>query len=55
MAKEAGLFEKYGLDAEVPYLSGVKAVQSLIAHQIEYGLISGRTTSDWKKQKPNVS
>src|SRR4051794_16583977 len=46
VARDAGFFARYGLDADVPYLSGVKAVQSLVAHQIEYGLISGRTTSD---------
>ncbi|HEY7061630.1 MAG TPA: ABC transporter substrate-binding protein [Chloroflexota bacterium] len=45
-ARDAGVFTRYGLDVEVPYLSGVKAVQSLVAHQTEYGLISGRTTSD---------
>ncbi|HLH22103.1 MAG TPA: ABC transporter substrate-binding protein [Chloroflexota bacterium] len=45
-ARDAGLFARYGLDVDVPYLSGVKAVQSLVAHQTEYGLISGRTTSD---------
>jgi NitT/TauT family transport system substrate-binding protein len=38
MAKEAGLFEKYGLDAEVSYVaSGPTMIQSLLAGEIRFG------------------
>jgi NitT/TauT family transport system substrate-binding protein len=38
MAKEAGLFEKYGLDAEVTYIaSGPTMIQSLLAGEIRFG------------------
>jgi ABC-type nitrate/sulfonate/bicarbonate transport system substrate-binding protein len=40
MAKEAGLFEKYGLDAEVSYIaSGPTMVQALIAGEVQFGEI----------------
>ncbi|HEY7062081.1 MAG TPA: ABC transporter substrate-binding protein [Chloroflexota bacterium] len=38
MAKEAGLFEKYGLDADVTYIaSGPTMIQSLLAGEIRFG------------------
>jgi ABC-type nitrate/sulfonate/bicarbonate transport system substrate-binding protein len=38
MAKEAGLFEKYGLDAEISYIaSGPTMIQSLLAGEIRFG------------------
>jgi NitT/TauT family transport system substrate-binding protein len=38
MAKEAGLFEKYGLDAEVTYIaSGPTMIQSLLAGEVQFG------------------
>ena len=38
MAKEAGLFEKYGLDAEVSYIaSGPTMIQSLLSGEIRFG------------------
>jgi NitT/TauT family transport system substrate-binding protein len=46
ITRDAGLFARYGLDVEIPYLSGVKAVQALVARQVEFGFISGRTSTD---------
>jgi NitT/TauT family transport system substrate-binding protein len=38
MAKQAGLFEKYGLDAEVTYIaSGPTMIQSLLAGELNFG------------------
>ncbi|HLH22894.1 MAG TPA: ABC transporter substrate-binding protein [Chloroflexota bacterium] len=38
MAKEAGLFEKYGLDAEITYIaSGPTMIQSLLSGEIRFG------------------
>jgi ABC-type nitrate/sulfonate/bicarbonate transport system substrate-binding protein len=38
MAKDAGLFQKYGLDAEIVYVpSGPTMIQSLIAGEIHFG------------------
>jgi len=38
LAKEAGLFEKYGLDAELTYIaSGPTLLQSMIAGEIDFG------------------
>lgn len=36
IAKEAGLFEKYGLASELLYLQGVQITQVHVAHQIEF-------------------
>lgn len=36
VAKEAGLFEKYGLASELLYLQGVQITQVHVAHQIEF-------------------
>ncbi len=36
VAKEAGLFEKYGLTSELLYLQGVQITQVHVAHQIEF-------------------
>jgi NitT/TauT family transport system substrate-binding protein len=41
MAKEAGLFERYGLDAEVSYIaSGPTMIQSLLAGEVQFGEIA---------------
>lgn len=36
VAKEAGLFEKYGLASELLYLQGVQITQVHVAHQIDF-------------------
>ncbi len=36
VAKEAGLFEKYGLTSELLYLQGVQITQVHVAHQIDF-------------------
>jgi ABC-type nitrate/sulfonate/bicarbonate transport system substrate-binding protein len=46
VAQDVGTFARYGLDVELPFLSGVKSVQTLVARQAEYGLISSRTVAD---------
>ena len=46
ITRDAGIFARHGLDVEVPYLSGVKAVQALVARQVEFGFLSGRTSTD---------
>src|SRR5579875_78517 len=41
MAKEAGLFEKYGLDAELQFIpSGPTMVQSMVAGEVDFGEVS---------------
>src|SRR3990167_4010600 len=39
--KEAQLFEKYGLDAELIYVQGVQLVQVHVAGQLDLAVISG--------------
>lgn len=39
--KEAGLFEKYGLEAELIYVQGVQLVQVHVAGQLDFSVISG--------------
>ncbi len=39
--KEAGLFQKYGLDAEMVYVQGVQLVQVHVAGQLDFSVISG--------------
>jgi ABC-type nitrate/sulfonate/bicarbonate transport system substrate-binding protein len=46
VAQDVGIFARYGLDVEIPLISGVKSVQSLVARQAEYALISSRTVVD---------
>jgi NitT/TauT family transport system substrate-binding protein len=46
VASDTGIFARYGLEVEVPLLSGVKSIQSVVARQAEYGINSARTTAD---------
>jgi NitT/TauT family transport system substrate-binding protein len=46
VARDAGLFARHGLDVAVPLVPGVKSVQTLVAREAEFALISGRTTTD---------
>lgn len=39
--KEAGLFPKYGLDAEMVYVQGVQLIQVHVAGQLDFSVISG--------------
>jgi NitT/TauT family transport system substrate-binding protein len=38
--KEAGLFEKYGLDAEMIYVQGIQLVQIHVAGQLDFSVLS---------------
>lgn len=41
VTKEAGLFEKYGLDAELIYVQGVQLIQVHVAGQLDFSNVSG--------------
>jgi NitT/TauT family transport system substrate-binding protein len=45
MAKEAGYFSKYGLEAELIYIPAVAATQALIAGEIQLAQVTGVSTS----------
>jgi ABC-type nitrate/sulfonate/bicarbonate transport system substrate-binding protein len=40
VTKEAGLFEKYGLDAEMIYVQGVQLIQVHVAGQLDFSTVS---------------
>ena len=44
VTKEAGLFEKYGFDAELIYVQGVQMVQVHVAGQLDFTSTSGIVT-----------
>ena len=46
VARDMGMFLRHGLEVEVPLFAGVSSVQALITRQVEYSLISSRTTAD---------
>ncbi len=46
VARDQGMFARHGLEVAVPLISGVRSVQALVAREVEYALISGRTTTD---------
>ena len=46
VARDKGMFQRHGLEVEVPLIAGVRSVQALVAREVEYALISGRTTTD---------
>ncbi len=39
--QEAGLFQKYGLEADLVYVQGVKVTQAHVAGQLDFSVISG--------------
>jgi ABC-type nitrate/sulfonate/bicarbonate transport system substrate-binding protein len=41
MAKEAGYFSKYGIEAELIYIPAVAATQALIAGEIQLAQVTG--------------
>lgn len=41
VTKEAGLFEKYGFDAELIYVQGVQLIQVHVAGQLDFSNVSG--------------
>jgi NitT/TauT family transport system substrate-binding protein len=45
LAKEAGYFSKYGLEAELIYIPAVAATQALIAGEIQFAQVTGVSTS----------
>jgi NitT/TauT family transport system substrate-binding protein len=45
MAKEAGYFKKYGIEAELIYIPAVAATQALIAGEIQLAQVTGVSTS----------
>ena len=45
MAKEAGYFSKYGIEAELIYIPAVAATQALIAGEIQLAQATGVSTS----------
>jgi len=45
MAKEAGYFTKYGIEAELIYIPAVAATQALIAGEIQLAQVTGVSTS----------
>ena len=45
MAKEAGYFSKYGIEAELIYIPAVAATQALIAGEIQLAQVTGVSTS----------
>lgn len=45
ITKDAGLFEKYGLDVQPLYLPGVRSTQSLLSGDSHLAFISGRTVT----------
>jgi ABC-type nitrate/sulfonate/bicarbonate transport system substrate-binding protein len=44
VTKEAGLFEKYGFDAELIYVQGVQMVQIHVAGQLDFTSTSSIVT-----------
>lgn len=50
VAKDAGLFEKYGIDAEVSFLPSRQASAALVANDVDYGFFSGRTVVELRTQ-----
>lgn len=46
VAQQTGSFTRHGLDVDVPFIVGVRSVQALVAQQVEFALITSRTTAD---------
>jgi len=44
VTKEAKLFERYGLDAEMIYVQGVRLIQIYVAGQLDLAVVSGMVT-----------
>ena len=50
VAKDGGIFDKYGIDAEVTYLPSRQASTALVAGDVDYGFFSGRTVVELRAQ-----
>jgi ABC-type nitrate/sulfonate/bicarbonate transport system substrate-binding protein len=50
VAKDTGLFEKYGIDAEVTFLPSRQASTALVTGEVDYGFFSGRTVVELRAQ-----
>src|SRR5262249_4065462 len=46
VAQDVGMFARHGLDVEVSFLTGAKAVDALVSRQAEYALLSSRVVVD---------
>lgn len=53
-AKDAGLFEKHGLDAELVLMPSRQASAALVSGDVEYGFFSGRTVVELRLQGTDV-
>ncbi len=54
VAKDAGLFHKYGIDADVKFLPSRQASAALISGDVDYGFFSGRTVVELRTQGADV-
>jgi NitT/TauT family transport system substrate-binding protein len=54
VAREAGLFEKYGIDAELVHLPSRQASAALVSGEVDYGFFSGRTVVELRTQGSDV-
>ena len=50
VAKDAGIFDKYGIDAEVTFLPSRQASTALVTGEVDYGFFSGRTVVELRSQ-----
>jgi ABC-type nitrate/sulfonate/bicarbonate transport system substrate-binding protein len=54
VAKDAGIFDRYGIDAEVTFLPSRQASAALVSGDVEYGFFSGRTVVELRTQGADV-
>jgi ABC-type nitrate/sulfonate/bicarbonate transport system substrate-binding protein len=54
VAKDAGLFEKYGIDAELLHLPSRQASAALVSGEVDYGFFSGRTIVELQLQGSDI-
>ena len=54
VAREAGIFEKYGIDAELLHLPSRQASAALVSGDVDYGFFSGRTVVELRTQGADV-
>jgi NitT/TauT family transport system substrate-binding protein len=54
VAREAGLFAKYGIDAELTHLPSRQASAALVSGDVDYGFFSGRTVVELRTQGADV-
>ncbi len=54
VAREAGIFDKYGIDAELLHLPSRQASAALVSGEVDYGFFSGRTVVELRTQGADV-